>query len=171
MDPITFTVTDTNLAALKAKKSAVDLGYMKDDFINFFVPSTPRKEVLLNKGYWCRSYIVNKLMQSFISNSSQEVQLISLGCGLDTAPFNIIKGFENTNAKFKFFETDLQSVVSDKIGFIKHNHSFKSFIEDHLKCQILPNSVEGSKYSLFPFDLNHPHLLEQTFTTNKVDRR
>ena len=33
-----FNVRDTNLEALKAKKSAVMKGYMEDNFINFFVP-------------------------------------------------------------------------------------------------------------------------------------
>ena len=33
-----FNVRDTNLEALRAKKSAVMTGYMEDKFINFFIP-------------------------------------------------------------------------------------------------------------------------------------
>ncbi len=35
---VKFNVTDTNIEALKAKKSAVSKGYMHDAFINYFVP-------------------------------------------------------------------------------------------------------------------------------------
>ena len=51
-----FSVKDTNMEALKSKKSAVLKGYMEDEFINFFVPQNVKKEILLNRGYWLRSH-------------------------------------------------------------------------------------------------------------------
>jgi len=47
-----FSVKDTNIEALKSKKSAVCKGYFKDNFINFFVPQKVKKEILMNRGYW-----------------------------------------------------------------------------------------------------------------------
>ena len=169
MEPLNFTVTDTNLAALKAKKSAVDLGYMKDAFIHFFVPSTPRKEVLLNKGYWLRSHVISKLVQSFVAHSKEEVQVLSLGCGLDTAPFNLLSSLEGSGTKLKYFESDLESVVAEKVGVISHHAPFKQFVEGHLHSQLLPQGVDGDKYALFPLDLNRPDLLAPTLAAHRVD--
>lgn len=61
-----FNVTDTNIEALKSKKSAVLKGYMEDDFIHYFVQGNVKKEILLNRGYWLRSYSFRLLAERFI---------------------------------------------------------------------------------------------------------
>ena len=131
-----FSVTDTNLVALKSKKSAVDLGYMHDEFIHYFVPSIPRKEVVMNKGYWCRFYCIYSILKKFIKNSKEPVQIVSLGSGLDTSPFNLIKelGAEGHN-QFKIFESDLPSVIHYKINVIKHNPDFLKIFELSLNAK------------------------------------
>ena len=61
-----FSVKDTNLEALKSKKSAVIKGYMEDDFIHYFVPQNIKKEILLNRGYWLRSHSFKTFAEHFI---------------------------------------------------------------------------------------------------------
>ena len=172
MNTFNLHVTDTNLVALKSKKSAVDLGYMKDNFIQYFVPSTPRKEVVMNKGYWCRFYCIYTIIKQFIKNSKEPVQIVSLGSGLDTTPFNLIEEFAKENlSHFRIFESDLESVVKDKISVIKHHSEFKNYIEQNLKSTINNNSISGERYSLFPFDLNEPKQLCDIFKIAGIDCR
>lgn len=61
-----FNVKDTNIEALRAKKSAIMKGYMEDNFINFFVPEPVKKEILLNRGYWIRSHSFRVVAEKFI---------------------------------------------------------------------------------------------------------
>jgi len=61
-----FSVQDTNIEALKSKKAVVLKGYMNDDFINYFVPGSVKKEILLNRGYWIRSHCFRKFTENFI---------------------------------------------------------------------------------------------------------
>ena len=80
----------------------------------------------MHRGYWARVHLVKKLVQKFITTSKgiilvikQEigipVQVISLGCGLETLWFNLIKNEKYQNQNFKFIDLDLLSVVNKKI--------------------------------------------------------
>ena len=129
MEPAQFKVEDTNLEALRAKKSAIDLGYMQDNFVRFFVPEKIKKEVLLHHGYWARSWCFNSFARSFLRNSKEEVQILSIGCGLDTLPFNLLNIIDEKNAPFRFYECDLESVVKQKIGVINKNKDFANFLK------------------------------------------
>jgi O-methyltransferase involved in polyketide biosynthesis len=164
MHKMQFSVTDTNLEALKAKKSAVILGYMKDDFINCIVPEHIRKEVVLNKGYWSRYYCIYNLIQNFLNDCEDDVQVVSLGCGLDTMPFNMIQQFKDQNKKinFSFFECDLKSVVEQKIKFITSNGKFDTFLLQNCKDTIITNDfINSDRYNIFDADLDDVGYLEQ----------
>lgn len=64
---------------------------MQDEFVNFIIPENIKKEVLMNRGYWMRHYCFKTIVKKFIqTNSKQKVQIISIGCGLDTLPFNLL---------------------------------------------------------------------------------
>jgi len=159
-----LSVTDTNIEALKAKKSAVILGYMKDEFINFIVPDYIRKEVVMNKGYWSRYYCIYNLIQEFLLNCPDEVQILSLGCGLDTMPFNLFKSFKEVHNRtnFSFFECDLKSVVMQKVKIIsthaKMEDAIKGQSEDYSVGQ---DHIKTSRYSLFDVDLNDVGALQK----------
>ena len=128
MENAQFKVEDTNLEALRAKKSAIDRGYMQDSFVRFFVPETIKKEVLLHHGYWARFWCFNSFARSFLRNAESEVQILSIGCGLDTLPFNLLNLMDKQLAPFSFYECDLESVVKQKIGVIKGNQQFSDFL-------------------------------------------
>ena len=105
-----YSVKDTNIEALKAKKSAIAKGYMKDGFINFFVPQKVKKEILMNRGYWLRYYCFRQVVNKFMNNVDGPCQIVSLGCGLDTLPFNLL--YEYKDKDFLYLECDLPSVVT-----------------------------------------------------------
>lgn len=166
----TLTITDTNLVALKSKRSAVDLGYMQDKFIHFFVPASHRKEVVLNKGYWCRYYCIYTLLEKFIKHSADHVQIVSLGAGLDTSPFNLLSNAaQNGKHNVTFFESDLPEVVEEKMRAIKHSPEFAKFVEVDLQSKFENSVITGPKYNLFAFDLNQPEKLSATFQNMKID--
>lgn len=170
MQNFTFSVTDTNLVALKSKKSAVELGYMRDVFISYFVPSSIKKEVVLNKGYWCRHFCIHSILKHFIKNSKEPVQIISIGCGLDTTPFMLFKEFSAMNcSNFKIIETDLESVVHEKVKVINGHTEFKKYVENDLGSKISQTEITGSRYSLFPLDLNDFGTVFETMNAHKVD--
>lgn len=163
-------VTDTNLVALKSKRSAVDLGYMADRFIHYFVPATPRKEVVLNKGYWCRYYCIYTLLKRFLRDFKGPVQIVSLGCGLDTTPFNLFVDFAaEGRTDFAIFESDLEQVVTEKVSVIRHHPHFLGFVEKDLGSTVGKKEVHGGRYGLFPLDLNEPASLKGVFQAAKVD--
>jgi hypothetical protein len=54
-----LSVSDTNLEAMKAKKSACLLGYFSDRFVDVFVKERVKKDVVLNRGYWIRYIFFN----------------------------------------------------------------------------------------------------------------
>lgn len=138
MEPFQFTVKDTNLEALRAKKSAVECGYMKDAFIDYFVPEHVQKEILMHRGYWSRFWCFNSLTTHFLKNSKKKVQILSIGCGLDTMPFNLLKDEEkNKYPEFCYFECDLKEVVEQKIDIITKNSEFIGFLKNKSKAELV----------------------------------
>ena len=64
--------SDTNLEALKSKKSAVDYGYLKDDFIHYFVEEKYKREVIIRIGYFNRCYCFQKLFAQFLLSGNMQ---------------------------------------------------------------------------------------------------
>lgn len=56
----------TNDDASDCKRSAVRLGYWKDDYISFFVKSTDRKAPEINRGYFARVHGVERCIEKFL---------------------------------------------------------------------------------------------------------
>lgn len=77
----------------------------------------------MHRGYWARVHVVRKLVEKFLSTSKGiglfdvdlPVQVLSLGCGLETLWFNLIENEKYQKKDFKFVELDLHSVVDKKI--------------------------------------------------------
>ena len=169
MQKAEFDVTMTNLEALRSKKSAVLKGYMKDEFINFFIPQNVKKEILLNRGYWLRYWCFRKLVESFIQNEKEDLQIVSLGCGLDTLPFYILKKYPKKN--FNYFECDLEVVTKHKISFIENNKTLEEFLKASSKnLKINGSSLNSEKYNLFPCDLNYPKKIGEVLEKNGLKK-
>ena len=64
--------SDTNLEASKSKKSAVDYGYIKDDFIQYFVEGKHKREVIMRIGYYNRCYCFQQIFSKFLINGNKE---------------------------------------------------------------------------------------------------
>lgn len=107
---IRATDNDASLARL----SAVNKGYLKDAYIQHFVPRArfqPSRPPLINIGTYIRSEGIDKLVDAWIRNcaaAQTSHQIVSLGAGSDTRfwrfcvrrmrPFHLDSGlFDNTD--------------------------------------------------------------------------
>jgi len=152
-----FSVKDTNMEALRAKKSAIECGYMKDAFINYFVPEHVHKEILMHRGYWSRFWCFNSLTSNFLKSAKGKVQILSVGCGLDTMAFNLLKNQEHCKySDFCYFECDLKDVVEQKIDVITKNNEFIDFLNNksQTKLVIEKGCINSSKCPLIEFQLS-----------------
>lgn len=59
--------------------------------------------------------------------AGQHVQIVSLGCGLETLWYNLAQ--EGVKQNFKFIELDLESVVRKKIKQINHSNKIQKLFE------------------------------------------
>ena len=167
-----FSVKDTNLEALRAKKSAVELGYMKDAFIDYFVPEHVKKEILMHRGYWCRSWCFSSIVAKFVREAKGKVQVISVGCGLDTLPFNLLR--EMPAADVVYFECDLRDVVRQKIEVISKHADFIGFLRQRSATELVLDTgaktrLLSNNYRLFDCDLNDVSGLQTALADVGVD--
>lgn len=101
-------------------------------------------------------------MEKFLTVSQDvPVQVLSLGCGLETLWFNLIGDEKYQKKDFKFVELDLHSVVNKKIKKIEKSQKIKNLVskvglhdnhkisEDHSYLNF------GDKYMLRACDLSN----------------
>lgn len=72
--PCDESVQATNDDASECKRSAIKLGYWKDDYIGYFIKSAERKAPEINRGYFARVKGVEILIEKFLQvNESVEL--------------------------------------------------------------------------------------------------
>lgn len=142
-------IEDTNRESLLSKKSAFLKGYFSDDFIDYFCQDFAKKEVILNWGYWIRWDFFQRISEEFI-RKHKESQIVSLGAGLDTIGFNLLKKLPDFS--FKFFEVDQIETVNTKIKIINRTNELKQILgnQEDISESILINT---KNYQLSFYDL------------------
>lgn len=75
-NPWKLKASDTNLEASKSKKSAVDKGYLKDDFIQYFVDGQHKREVIMRIGYYTRCFCFQQIFFKFLTTKLQSPQKV-----------------------------------------------------------------------------------------------
>ena len=159
-------IEETNLEAMKAKKAACKLGYFHDNFIDFIVPETNKRDFIMHRGYWSRYEVFRACIRAFLASGGE--QILSLGGGLDTLPFWTLE--QTKSASVKFFECDLEAVTRQKIGIIRKNEKFQAKLKELCPdLQLLENRIVSHRYGLFPMDLNHPEELRDRLSAEGID--
>ncbi|EFA83733.1 hypothetical protein PPL_02800 [Heterostelium album PN500] len=85
-------VIGTNDDAASCKLSAVNIGYYKDEFVQYFVKTPIRRPPLINRGFFSRVEAIEQFIKQFFaiySDSTKPIQIVSLGCGFDTLYFRM----------------------------------------------------------------------------------
>lgn len=169
-----FTADD----AVQCKLAAARLGYIEDDVLvkifdeNGF-KSSARKPPIINRGYFARSYSINKVISRFLSltNVGNRRQIIVLGSGFDSTALNLRK---NAVLDVSVFEVDFEEIIRKKLSMIMKVSTLRGLLfedtsntdrpqqqvdSDSSSCScihdIKEERHETSKRSTFRFDNLH----------------
>ena len=80
-------VMTTSQDALMTKHQAELMGYFNDGFIIPFVQKKKKMLPMINRGTWARLYSIRQIIQKFLSENTQNVNVVSLGAGFDSTYF------------------------------------------------------------------------------------
>lgn len=158
-------VQATNDDATASKLSCVKKGYMKDDFVHFFVRRPVKRSPIINRGYFARWAVLQKLLLQFLDPKDQsgernpmKKQILSLGAGFDTTYFQLV---EEGLAPHLYVELDFMEVTSKKAALIDHNDELKDKLGGEAYICKEKGEVLGDHYKLLPVDLRST---EQLYT-------
>lgn len=107
----------TNDDAASCKRSAVQLGYWSDPYIQFVTKASDRKPPEISRGYYARVKSVQGLVRQFLEMTEGECQVINLGAGSDTWYWNLVD--EQKAARKAWVEVDFSEVTARKLYQIK----------------------------------------------------
>ncbi|XP_067318058.1 leucine carboxyl methyltransferase 1-like isoform X3 [Anolis sagrei] len=156
--------------ASQCKRYAVNMGYWKDPYIQYFVRQPKeRKAPEISRGYYARVEGVGRLLKAFLQRTLCNCQIINLGAGMDTLFWKLK---DEDLLPEKYFEIDFPTIVTRKIHTIKskpalsipimESHSGESlFIESH--------SLDSTHYAIIGADLRELPKLEETLKKYNLD--
>ncbi|KAL8400647.1 hypothetical protein RB594_000883 [Gaeumannomyces avenae] len=122
------TIQGTDTDAAVSRLSAVELGYLRDPFAQYFVqqagpgPST-RRLPIINRGTYTRTSGLDTLIDRFVAapqgadEEPQERQIISLGAGTDTRSLRLL-GRPGVSGVV-YHEIDFPLICAKKLNIIK----------------------------------------------------
>ncbi|XP_037037998.1 leucine carboxyl methyltransferase 1 [Bradysia coprophila] len=165
--PCDESVQATNDDASECKRSAIKLGYWKDDYIGHFIKSTERKAPEINRGYFARVKGVEILIERFLQKTGDKCQIINLGCGFDTLYWRLRDAGHMIN---NFVELDFPTVTSKKCYFIKRNKNLlsKIYVEDE-DIRFNPTDLHAPNYHIMGVDLRNVDEVANKLKQAEVD--
>eukprot|EP00795_Rhopilema_esculentum_P009115 gene9115-16774_t len=151
-------VIATNDDAASCKRFAVNKGYWKDDYIQYFVRMMPeRKAPEISRGYYARVEGMKILLTQFLEMTGRNCQVVNLGAGFDTLFWQLHadKMFPTQG----FFEVDLKPVVTRKCMAIKSRRQLHdAFPEGGLVIE--NDEAHSSLYHLIAADITNVAQME-----------
>jgi len=109
-------VRSTNDDAASCKRSAVQLGYWTDPYLQYFVRATERKPPEINRGYYARVAAIRYLIHQFIKVNQRQCQVVNLGAGFDTQYWNLC---DEVLTPSVWVDVDFDAITGAKIHYIK----------------------------------------------------
>lgn len=142
-------VQQTDNDASSSRMSAIELGYLDDEFSQQLWPqgqNVPKRYPIINRGTYVRTKAVDKLVALFLeSEPQQRKQIVSLGAGSDTRFFRFWKQGLLHSSGVNYHELDFEANVNQK----RHMTRTSPGLSDHVKQA----EKAGSLYSLHAIDL------------------
>lgn len=155
-------IQQTDHDASSSRMSAVDLGYLEDDFAGPLWPQgqvVPKRYPIINRGTYMRTKAIDKLVAQFLdSDPQQRKQIISLGAGSDTRFFRLPSAGRINGPGVVYHELDFEANVNQKRQLMRNSAK----LSDHIKQA----EKAGSLYRLHALDLRDltakspPHIPE-----------
>ena len=149
--------------ALFSKIYSAKLGYFTDDYSKLFNKKERKMMPIINRGTWTRVFSVRSLINNFINKfkDESEIQILSLGAGLDTNFFYFQENIESfKNANIKYYEVDFQDIWIQKISVIKENSNLETLIfNDQAPSYSSEDAIISDRYRLISWDIRETDLL------------
>lgn len=124
--------TDTDAAI--SRLSAVSLGYLADPFASAFVANvnstiTARRLPIINRGTYTRTAAIDKLVTSFLEDSSSPKQIISLGAGTDTRALRLLAS-ELMRSSLVYHELDFPAISRRKRQIVQTSTTVRNVLRN-----------------------------------------
>ncbi|KAJ0115384.1 hypothetical protein J7T55_012663 [Diaporthe amygdali] len=125
--------TDTDAAVMRL--SAVELGYLDDQFAQFFVQGQQpsRRLPIINRGTYTRTTALDRLINAFLgpdfgaNEPLQFRQIVSLGAGTDTRCFRLFSS-QRRRRGLIYHEVDFPSISSRKRMIVQATPALRSVL-------------------------------------------
>ncbi|KAL2892549.1 Leucine carboxyl methyltransferase 1-like protein [Bienertia sinuspersici] len=148
-------------------RSCVKKGYMRDDYIHFFVRRPVRRSPIINRGYFARFGALRKFLFQFLSSDVHtKKQVLSLGAGFDTTYFQLQ---EEGKAPYLYVELDFHEVTSKKAALIEIHSELREKVGATASISRENGEVLGDHYKLLPVDLRDIQRLTNVIALAKLD--
>ncbi|KAB1200784.1 Leucine carboxyl methyltransferase 1 [Morella rubra] len=182
-------VQATNDDASASKLSCVKKGYMKDDYILFFVRRPVRRSPIINRGYFSRWAAFRKLLYQFLNcerdlngKGDTKKQILSLGAGFDTtffqlqdegrAPYLYVEldfKEDEGRAPYLYVELDFKEVTSKKATLIESCGQLRDKVGGAASISREKGQVLSDHYKLLPIDLRDIQKLDDIIAVANMD--
>jgi len=160
-------VQSTNDDATACKRSAVNLGYWVDPFIDFVAKKGDRRAPEIHLGYYARVQGFRFLIDKFIDACDTKVQMINLGAGFDTLFWRLRQEDKPVN---NFIEVDFCGVTARKCHLIKrHKQLLTQVADSEGEVKISKTDLHGNRYHLVAADFSDVSRLREKLEESEVD--
>jgi len=166
-------VQATNDDASASKLSCAKKGYIKDNYVQFFVRRPVKRSPIINRGYYARWAALRKLLFQFLEDGAQTVedtplkkQVLSLGAGFDTTFFQLQ---EEGKAPTLYVELDFKEVTSKKAAIIESLEQLRNKLGNAPCISREKGEVHSEQYKLLPVDLRDIKNLDAVFDLAQLD--
>ncbi|KAK6853157.1 leucine carboxyl methyltransferase superfamily [Apiospora arundinis] len=128
------TIQGTDTDASVSRLSAVDMGYLKDPYAQYFVQSqmgpATRRLPIINRGTYTRTMALDRLIDAFLSSDlgseANKKQIVSLGAGTDTRCFRLLS--RNNVTGLIYHEVDFPMISSKKRQVVQSTPALRNTI-------------------------------------------
>ncbi|XP_078173604.1 leucine carboxyl methyltransferase [Carex rostrata] len=163
----TAAVQATNDDAATSKLSCVNKGYIKDDYVHFFIRKQIRRAPIINRGYFSRWAVLRKMLLQFLNTQTDErKQILSLGAGFDTTYFQLQ---DEGIAPHLYVELDFKEVTSKKAAIIEHYSQLREKLGPDSLISKEKGEVVSSNYKLLPIDIRDVQKLDDMINITQLD--
>jgi len=160
-------VRATNDDAANCKRGAVQLGYWRDPYIEYFVKKGDRKPPEINRGYYARTQGIKQVIEHILEVTEGKCQVINLGAGFDTLYWMLAEeGIQFKN----FIEVDFPTVTAKKCYYIKKSKPLlQALATEDGEVSMSNWDLHSSQYHLVGTDLRVEGQLAAKLQEAEVD--
>ncbi|KAJ5098426.1 leucine carboxyl methyltransferase [Penicillium argentinense] len=124
----------TNNSSIASKRSVEMIYHQKPHFFQHFVPKTPRRSPIINRGYWLRMYAMAETVRQFMEKEpiDKPKYVLNLGCGYDPLPFMLLSDEKKSGRRGQtvFVDIDYEKLMVRKKNAIRAAKEISAVLEE-----------------------------------------